>query len=80
MILLSTIYHYRNGIQHFRVKWGLLGSEAGKGQLLDLVDLGRMFANDAKTVQDRNLGETARAPFLITIEGIKSLMLMKSQT
>ena len=34
-------------IQRFRVKCGLLGSEAGKGRLLDL---GRMFANDAKTV------------------------------
>ena len=29
------------------MKCGLLGNEAGKGQLLDL---GRMFANDAKTV------------------------------
>ena len=29
------------------MKCGLLGSKAGKGRLLDL---GRMFANDAKTV------------------------------
>ena len=34
-------------VQRFRVKCGLLGSEAGKGRLLDL---GRMSANDAKTV------------------------------
>ena len=34
-------------LQHFQVKCGLLGSEAGKGHLLDL---GRMFANHAKTV------------------------------
>ena len=34
-------------VQRFRVKCGLLGSEAGKGQPFDL---GKMFANDAKTV------------------------------
>ena len=34
-------------IQRFRVKCGLLGSEAGKGWPQDL---GRMSANDAKTV------------------------------
>ena len=34
-------------IQRFRVKYGLLGSEAGKVRPLVL---GRMFANDAKTV------------------------------
>ena len=34
-------------VQRFQVKCGLLGSEAGKGRPLDL---GRMFAIDAKTV------------------------------
>ena len=34
-------------MQRFRVKCGLLGSEAGKGRPLDL---GRMSANGSKTV------------------------------
>ena len=38
-------------LQRFRVKCGLLSSEEGKGLLLDL---GRMSANDAKTVYRLN--------------------------
>ena len=43
-ILLENINSRK---KHFQMKCGLLGSKAGKGRLLDL---GRMFANDAKTV------------------------------
>merc|ERR1712193_199651 len=43
----TPYYGFRQQVQRFRVRCGLLGSEAGKGRPLDL---GRMFANDAKTV------------------------------
>ena len=55
--LTATLAQSRNlahasletAVQRFRVKCGLLGSEAGKGRQLDL---GRISANDAKRVYE----------------------------
>ena len=44
---IHSLTQWIKGIQRFRVKYRLLGSKAGKGRLLDL---GRLFANDAKNV------------------------------